>query len=372
MPMFAPASLGPPLPGVERIAVLRANSIGDFLVALPALEALRAAYPAARITLLGCDWHAAFLRGRPSPVDQVVPVPGSAGVRDDCPPAGPQALEAFFQRQRAERYDLAVQLHGGGAHSNPFTRRLGARVAVGSRAPEAETLDRWVPYRSLQPEIFRFLEVVGLVGAAPGTVTPQVAVTGEDLREAEQAVPADPAGRPLVVLHPSATDQRRRWPADRFAHVARALARCGCQLVACGGATEADRELTAAVAAAAPVADLGGRLSLGGLAGLLARCQLLIGNDSGPRHLAEAVGVPTVSIYWCGNLVNVGPLTRARHRVLTSWRLDCPVCGRNCMRDDCDHRVSFVAGISPDEVLAEAVDLLGSQPPDGLRPKSKP
>jgi ADP-heptose:LPS heptosyltransferase len=352
------SNLGPPLPGAERIAVLRANSIGDFLVALPALEALRAAYPAARITLLGCDWHAAFLRGRPGPVDRVMPVPGSAGVRDDCPPASPRELAAFFRRQRAERYDLAIQLHGGGANSNPFTRRLGARVTAGSRAPDAEALDRWVPYRCFQHEIFRFLEVVGLVGAAPVTLTPRIVATGEDRLEAERALPPDPAGRPLVVLHPGAADPRRRWPAGHFAQVARCLAERGCQVVACGGAGAADRELTAAVAAVAPVEDLGGRLSLGGLAGLLARCRLLVGNDSGPRHLAEAVGVPTVGVYWCGNLVNVGPLTRTRHRVLTSWRLDCPVCGANCLRDGCGHQASFVADVNPGEVLAEAADLL--------------
>lgn len=132
---------------------------------------------------------------------------------------------------------------------------------------------------------------------------------------------------------------------------------CGCQVVACGAAQ--DRALTAQLAAVAPARDLGGRLSLGGLAGLLARCRLLVGNDSGPRHLAEAVGAATVGVYWCGNLVNAGPLTRARHRVLASWRLDCPRCGANCMGDGCGHRDSLVAGISAEDVLAEALDLLG-------------
>ena len=63
------------VPGVRRIAVLRANAIGDFIFTLPALEALRAAYPQAEIVLLAKKWHAAFLRGRPGPVDRVVAVP---------------------------------------------------------------------------------------------------------------------------------------------------------------------------------------------------------------------------------------------------------------------------------------------------------
>src|SRR5439155_12340988 len=61
-----------PEPGVEKIAVLRANALGDFIFALPALDALRAAYPAAELVLLGAPWHARLLTGRPGPVDRAV------------------------------------------------------------------------------------------------------------------------------------------------------------------------------------------------------------------------------------------------------------------------------------------------------------
>jgi ADP-heptose:LPS heptosyltransferase len=123
--------------GVQKLAVLRANAIGDYLVSLPAVEALRAAYPAAKLVLLGSGWHASFLAGRPGPVDRCVPVPPTAGVRDDQPPSPPAVVDLFFARMRAERFDLAVQLQGGGRHSNPFVGRLGARVTAGSQAPDA-------------------------------------------------------------------------------------------------------------------------------------------------------------------------------------------------------------------------------------------
>ncbi len=74
----APAPLGPLGPlvdGVRRIAVLRSNGIGDFVVAVPALQALRAAYPEAEITYLGARWHPELLRGRPGPWDRVLVVP---------------------------------------------------------------------------------------------------------------------------------------------------------------------------------------------------------------------------------------------------------------------------------------------------------
>jgi ADP-heptose:LPS heptosyltransferase len=346
---------------VRKLAVLRANAIGDYLVSLPALEALGAAYPEAELVLLGANWHAGFLAGRPGPVDRCLPVPPTVGVRDDRPPAPPTSVERFFARMRTEHFDLAVQLQGGGRHSNPFVRRLGARVTAGSQAPNAPPLDRTVPYTGDQHEIHRFLEVAGLVGATPVTLEPRLQVTAADRAEAAAALAED--DRPLVVLHPGANDPRRRWPAERLAVVGNELARKGARLAVIGTAAEqplADRLLAALDADAA---DLTGRLGLGGLAGLLEQATLLVGNDSGPRHLAAAVGAATVAVYWCVSLGSYGPLYRARHRAPTAWRLHCPVCGANGLQQDCrsSHHASFVADVTVDEVLAEALDLLASE-----------
>jgi hypothetical protein len=97
------------------------------------------------------------------------------------------------------------------------------------------------------------------------------------------------------------------------------------------------------------------------LAGLLQRATLLVGNDSGPRHLAAAVGTATVAVYWIPNLVNVGPLRRARHRAPVSWRLDCPACGADALRGHCGHGASLVADVGVEEVLAEALDVFTAE-----------
>jgi ADP-heptose:LPS heptosyltransferase len=347
--------------GVHKLAVLRANAIGDYLVSLPAIEALRAAYPAAELVLLGADWHAGFLAGRPGPVDRCLPVPPTVGVRDDRPPAPAAEVESFFARMRAERFDLAVQLQGGGRHSNPFVCRLGARVTAGSRTSDAQPLDRSVPYTGNQHEIHRFLEVVSLVGAAPVTLEPRLQVTAADRAEAAAALAED--DRPLVVLHPGANDPRRRWPVERLATVGSELARKGPRLAVVGTTAEqplADRLLATLDGDAV---DLTGRLGLGGLAGLLEQATLLVGNDSGPRHLAAAVGTATVAVHWYVSLGSYGPLYRTRHRAPTSWRLHCPVCGTNGLPEDCrpSHQASFVADVTTDEVLAEALDLLATE-----------
>jgi ADP-heptose:LPS heptosyltransferase len=343
------------VPDVARLAVLRANGIGDMLFALPALDALRAAYPAAEITLLGCPWHAEFFADRPGPIDRVVVVPFSPGVREGQPRAGAGELDAFFAAEAEYGYDLAVQLHGGGRNSNPFVRRLGARVAVGSRAADAPPLDADTPYDTFQSEVVRFLEVVSLVGAEPVTLEPSVRLRDRDRCEADALL----GGVVMpVALHPGASDPRRRWPVSCFAEVGDALADAGATVLVVGGPQDAPLAAGVVAAMRAPARDLTGTLSIGGLSALLARCAVVVGNDSGPLNMAAAVAAPTVGIYWVGNVLTASPLVRSRHVPHASWRLNCPDCGADTMREGCDHRPSFVADVPAADVAASALRLL--------------
>jgi ADP-heptose:LPS heptosyltransferase len=341
------------------------------MFALPALDALRNAYPKAAITLLGKSWHADLLRGRPGPVDEVFVLPDIPGITvQPAAEVDPDELREAIARLRAQHFDLALQLFGGGRYSNPFVASLGAGRTLGLRATDAGPLDATIPYRHFQPEVFRLLEVVGLAGAEPVTVEPRLESTPADEEEAAGVLQdagrrSDSIGRstaasdrPLVAIHPGAGDKRRRWPADDFGRVAGELVQTGIDVVVVGSLS--DRVLTSAVATASEdrAIDLGGRLSLGGLAGLLRRTSAVIANDSGPLHLAQAVGAPTVGIFWCGNLINAGPIGRSRHRPLCSWRLECPVCGVNCITGHCEHDASFVEEVPAQEVLQEARSLL--------------
>ena len=171
--------MGEKVDDVERIVVLRANGIGDFVVAVPALEALRAAYPGARITYLGLPWHAELLDGPAGPAGTTWTPSRPTRTWSPASPSTRPASRRFFDKHRDERYDLAIQLHGGGGNSNPFIERLGARVTAGARdarrAPRSTAGSRYAYY---QHEVLRFLEVVGLVGAPPVTVEPRLAPHG--------------------------------------------------------------------------------------------------------------------------------------------------------------------------------------------------
>lgn len=355
--MIALTTACTPLPDVRRIAVLRANGLGDYVVGEPALTALRAAYPAARITLLGAAHTAALLEGRPSPVDRVLVVPPVAGVRVGSaqPDATEDEIEAWVAGQRAEGYDLAVQLHGGGGNSNRLLLRLGATTTVGAATADAPKPDRWVPYTAFQHDTLRWLEVVAAAGAAPVRLEPVLATTDADHRASLGAVPQ--TGQPLVVVHPGATDPRRCYPEDRLGRVARALADRGARVVVVGGAAEAEKVAEVARGFGGPVETVVGNLSLPGLVGLLARADLLLANDSGPRHIAGAVGTATVAVFTYANLADVAPLTRARHRVLVSWHGGCRVCGRRVLDGWCGHGASATHDVPEGEVREAALEL---------------
>src|ERR687897_3506013 len=233
---------------VRKIAVLRAGGLGDLVFALPALWALREAYPEAEITLLGGRLQTELLSGRSEPVERAITVPPSTGVNgpDTGVNEDEEELERFFARMREEQLDLALQMHGGGGYSNPFVHKLGARVTAGTKTLEAVALDRNVPYVYYQSEILRYLEVASLVGARTVNLELRLPVTNGDLAETGDAV--HEAEGPLIALHPGAGDPRRRWPPEKFAAVGDALAEAGVRVAVVG--VEKDRPLISGVVAA--------------------------------------------------------------------------------------------------------------------------
>jgi ADP-heptose:LPS heptosyltransferase len=339
---------------VRRIAVLRGGGLGDLLFALPAVAALRAAYPDAAVTVLGTPVHQELAASTAGPAYDVRVLPFAEGIRPG--PEDGTDLEAFFAQMNGESLDLAVQLHGGGRFSNPFLLRLGARHTVGARTPDAARLERNLPYAYYQHEPLRALEVAGLAGAPPAGLEARLRPLDRYAAGLEPFLGGESA---VVVIHPGATDPRRRWPARSFGEVAAACAADGARVLVVG--TRDEEDLAAAVveaAASAQVTSLAGELALGSLASLLAAATVLVGNDSGPRHLAQALGTPTVGLYWAGNVINAGPLGRSQHRVHVSWLTHCPECGADITQigwtaPRCPHESPLVAGISVDAVYQD-------------------
>lgn len=351
----------PPLPDVRSILVLRPNAIGDFMFALPALHALRHTYSQARITLLGKQWHADFLRDRPGPVDEVIVMPPIPGV--GAPPDAkidPEAGRQFVAAMRERKFDLAIQMYGGGRYSNAFAMGLGAKMTVGLKTPDAAPLDRWIPYGEIYNRRLELLQVVAMVGAEPRSMAREVSVTEGDRREAAGLVPPRPGER-IVVMHPGASDVRRHWPAERFAAVGDGLASKGATIVI--SATEAESHLARTIVnhMQHEAVDLTGRLSLSGLCGLLDRAVMMVSNDTGPLHLALSIGTPSVGIFWLTNLLESCPLRQHLLRPALSVQAYCPVCGVSNLKYRCEHDVCFVDDVSVEKVAGMALELFDEE-----------
>ncbi|HJU70242.1 MAG TPA: hypothetical protein VJ603_00190, partial [Paucimonas sp.] len=125
VPPSPPLQLG----GIEKIAVFRALQIGDMLCAVPALRALRAAFPHAHVTLVGLPWAAQFARRFRVYIDDFAAFPGHPALPEQ--PVQEEHLAGFYRDMRKRRFDLALQMHGSGQISNTIVRGFGARENAG-------------------------------------------------------------------------------------------------------------------------------------------------------------------------------------------------------------------------------------------------
>ncbi len=354
------------IPDVKKIAVLRANGLGDFVFVIPALEALRDAYPDAEITYLGAPWHTPILQQRMDAVNRALTIPETPGVLITGGRIDERAQQDFFERMQAEQFDLAFQMHGGGRSSNPFVMRLKPRISFGAVDGDAAHPDRWIPYRFYQHEILRNLEVAALAGAQAGQLDPHLRVLPSDLDEAAPVLERL-RRRPFIVIHPGSTDVRRMWPEVGYARVADYIIKnLGMDVVLTGVDSELVQvERILQLMDETPI-NACGQLSLPGLLGLLSRARLMLTNNTGPLHLALATGVRAVGLFWSEQSLNTLPLLRARLSPLISWQRECLLCGAWCDKEEldqsarsgCPHDASFLLHITPTQVIEAVEEML--------------
>jgi ADP-heptose:LPS heptosyltransferase len=356
------------LKNIKKIAILRANALGDFLVTLPAIHAIRAKYPDAEIILLGRPWHKKFLVPARTPVDRVIIVPVMRGIRDEInerEDAGEQ--HGFFEEMQKEHFDIAIHFQGNGISANPFLNRLKAALTVGLTTENAEPIDRSIPFYYYQSEVLRYLEVVGLIDAKTDRVELEINVLDEDVAEIKGLLNFL-NNKSFVVLNPFAVDIRRAWPTPNYAPVADWLKEKGFEVVFTGSKEEKQGVENIISTMKYTAINTCGTVSIGGLAAILQKAVLVISGDTGPLHLARAVNAPTVGIYWAPNLINWGPLSRRIHRPVISWNMACPFCG--IVPNDpypfepqngCKHEISFVRDVTIDAVKEAADALLFKQ-----------
>lgn len=339
------------------VAVFRALQLGDLLCMVPTLRALRAAFPQQEIALIGLPWARDFAARFACYVDRFLEFPGHPALPERRDPQG--RLEAFFEAARERRFDLALQLHGSGQVTNPLVAQLGAREMAGFAVPgERAPLGLYVDWRDREHEIERGLRLLSALGIADRGRELEFPLRDEDMDELdriERRFGFDAAN--AVCVHAGAQLASRRWPPQRFAAVADALADEGLQVLLTGTAAEAPLAARVATAMRQRVVSLAGATSLGGIAALVAAARMVVCNDTGISHLAAAFGTPSVVVCSGADPARWAPLDRERHRVL--WQ-DTPC--RPCAHADCPvtgpPAHPCAAGVSAAAVRDEALRLL--------------
>jgi lipopolysaccharide heptosyltransferase II len=318
-----------------RILLLRLERIGDLLMVLEAIEDVRQAAPSADIDLVVGGWNAELARRIPG-VRRVETLDAAWLARGDGLP-----LARLLRRTaawRARRYDLALNFEPDIRSNLLLAASRAARTGGFRTGGGGALLDVALTYDPRAHTTANAQRLVAAVLDVPLRTTPaSLALTADDRR----AAAALTAGRrkPLVGMHVSGGRLVKQWPPDRFADLAaRLVSTRGATIVLTGGDT--DRPLVAdVVRSVAPHAvDVAGAVDLPSLAALLAQLDVLVTGDTGPMHVAAAVGTPVVAVFGPSDPVRYAP-GHAMHRIV---RVDLPCSPCNRIRRPPDRCVGHI------------------------------
>jgi len=333
----------------SRILVLRLDSIGDVLLSEPAIAALRRRFPSARLDVAVGGAGRAVLEGHPA-VDNLIvyEAPWHAAWRSQ-PVSWRQEIGPLLKalsRLRRERYDLVIELRGD-FRDILYAAACRARATAGSGERGGGTLLTWdVPMAPGAHHLEKAFAIAEACGARGPIEAPRLYLSDAERAVARQVLPQGRArimpspdrespnhqspnhqslndespNHPYVAFHLGAGFPSKCLPMDRFAAAAGALASRGAGIVLVGGPEDAPRSAEMQAGLTVPATDLAGRLSVKETAAVLERCVLFVGNDSGPMHLAAAVGTPVVAAFGPSDAGTYHPWG-VPHRIL---QLDLP------------------------------------------------
>jgi len=337
---------------IKKILVRSTNWVGDTVMMIPSLIAIKKTFPHAQITVLATPWVIPLLENHPA-VDRTMIMEKGKGLFGSL-----KELAKIISWLRGERFDLAVLFQN--AFEAAFLAYMGrVRYIVGY---DTEGRGFFLTHKVVRDrdilsvhQVEYFLGLIEVMGWQVEDREPILYINDEDIESTSLMLPSigvedDPF---IVGLNPGAVyGSAKRWPEDRFAIIGDwAFKRWGAKVLLFGSLSE--REIAARVSHhmhSNPV-DLCGRTNLGQAMALIKRCNLFLTNDTGLMHVAAAFNVPIVAIFGSTDPVTTSPISRNARIVRHS--IDCSPC----LKEVCpsDHRCML--SIEPEEVWKEMEDL---------------
>jgi heptosyltransferase-2 len=346
---------GGPLASPKKIMVRTPNWIGDGVMSLPALEALRARYPSAQIVPVTIPWVSELFLGHPTLSRPIVYDPQGAH-------QGAQGFWKLVRALRAEKFDAAVLFQNAfRAAWTVWWADIPVRVGY-ARDGRSRLLTAAIevpPAAAYGHHAYYYVELLfraGLIEKPEPVEEVRLALLKAETAWARQYIESLGLHGPrfLVGVHPGAAfGPAKRWLPERFAELAdRLVGSLNADVLIFG--SPAEKPLAEAIAQAMDHTPtiIAGRTTLRQLMALLAQCRLVVTNDSGPMHLAAALGLPVVAVFGSTNERTTGPLGPRAHVV--KQPVECSPCGlRACPID-----FRCMTGVSVDSVHRAALEVV--------------
>jgi lipopolysaccharide heptosyltransferase I len=314
-----------------RLLIVKLSSLGDVIHALPTLEAVRGLYPPGHITWLAEEAFAPLLLGHPA-VDEVWAIPRLRLARRSF---GPQAaaLALMARRLRARSFDMVIDLQGLLKSALWVALARSPRKIGYDRTREGSYLvltEKLAPYDPDAHAVRRYLNMARHLGAPEGPPRFRLEHLGAGSGEVLGAIPQ----KPYVVLHPGARWRTKLWPETNWGSLAAWLAAKGLAVVLTGSPGDLAQAEAIATHCPTPLVNLAGKTTLGELARVLKGAAFAITTDTGPMHLAAALGVRVAALFGPTAPWRTGPFGEG-HQIVRLG-LECSPCfRRECPEPRC-------------------------------------
>lgn len=304
-----------PIQSIKKIAVFRALQLGDLLCSMPAIRALRAAFPRAEITLIGLPWAQSLVTRFPIYFDHFIPFPGYPGLPEQ--PVDIGGTISLLARMNEDPFDLVLQMQGNGSIVNPMVMLWNATFTGGFCTKRDYCPDNgyFIEYPDRLPEIDRHLllmEYLGIPAQGRYLEFPLSLQDEEQLREL--GLPISP--RQYACIHPGSRGNWRQWPPEYFARMADRCASRGLQVVITGSREEKQLADEVMRHMQYPAINTAGATTLGAVGALLKDAALLVSNCTGVSHLASALQTKSVIISMDGEPGRWGALNKELHTTI--------------------------------------------------------
>jgi ADP-heptose:LPS heptosyltransferase/GT2 family glycosyltransferase len=296
--------------GVQSILAIKLDHIGDFITAFPAFRRIKQRFPKARLVVLASSASTQLAALEPS-IDEWIEfnffaAESSRGQLE----LSEVELTALQERLTARRFDIAIDLRKH-PETRELLRRTNARLTAGfdsgSRFPWLDVALEWEndspvfgKRQHISDDLLRLVEAVSVACESDRRSIGEIAAEPAEVQAFADLLDANTFDKPVVCIHPSAGNPLRTWHPRHFAELIDLILLefdVSPVLIGSKGDEETIKKVMAALLKPNLVTSLAGRLPLGMLPHFLARCALVIGNNSGPQHLAAGLGVPTLGIY---------------------------------------------------------------------------